>query len=64
MTLLCGSGPVEDQITRLKLLKCQMFGRASLARLERRFVLALERGPAQGQRPQELSEAQARPVAA
>ena len=30
---------MEGQITRLKLLKRQMFGRASLALLERRFVL-------------------------
>ena len=34
------NGPVEGHITRLKLLKRQMFGRASLALLERRFVLA------------------------
>ena len=57
-------GPVEGQITRVKRLKRQMFGRASLALLERRFVLALERGPAQGQRLQEPSEAQDQPVAA
>ena len=40
-TLPWSSGPVEGQITRVKLLKRQMFGRASLALLERRFVLAL-----------------------
>jgi transposase len=40
VTLPWSSGPVEGQITRLKLLKRQMFGRASLARLERRFVPA------------------------
>jgi transposase len=40
VTLPWSSGPVEGQITRLKLLKRQMFGRASLTLLERRFVLA------------------------
>jgi hypothetical protein len=57
-------GPVEGQITRLKRLKRQMFGRASLVRLERRFVLAPGREPGPGQRPLELSEVQARPAAA
>ena len=42
LTLPWSNGPVEGQITRLKLLKRQMFGRASLALLERRFVLAPE----------------------
>jgi transposase len=64
VTLPWSNGPVEGQITRLKLLKRQMFGRASLALLERRFVLALERGAAPGQHPLEPSEAQARPAAA
>ena len=58
------SGPVEGQITRLKMLKRQMFGRASLALLQRRFVLTPGREPGQGQRPLELSEVQARPAAA
>ena len=40
VTLPWSSGPVEGQITRLKLLKRQMFGRASLDLLQRRFVLA------------------------
>jgi transposase len=57
VTLPSSSGPVEGQITRLKLLKRQMFGRASLALLERRFVLA-------SGRVQALSEAQVRPAAA
>jgi transposase len=39
------NGPVQGQITRLKLLKRQIFGRASLALLERRFVLAPGREP-------------------
>ena len=64
VTLPWSSGPVEGHITRLKLLKRQMFGRASLALLERRFVLAPGREPGQGQRPLERSEVQARSVAA
>jgi transposase len=58
------NGPVEGQITRLKLLKRQMFGRASVPLLERRFVLAPGRAPGQGQHPLERSEVQARPAAA
>ena len=57
VTLPWSSGPVEGQITRLKLLKRQMFGRASLSLLERRFVLA-------SGRVQAPSEAQVRPAAA
>jgi transposase len=34
------TSPVEGQITRLKLLKRQMFGRARLDLLARRFLLA------------------------
>jgi transposase len=64
VTLPWSSGPVEGQITRVNLLKRQMFGRASLARLERRFVLARERGVAQGQRLQEPSEVPVQPAAA
>ncbi len=64
VTLPWSNGPVEGQITRLKLLKRQMFGRASLALLERRFVLTPGREPGQGQRPLEQSEVQARPAAA
>ena len=57
-------GPVEGQITRLKLLKRQMFGRASLALLERRFVLAPERLREPVPHSQEPSTVQAQPVAA
>jgi transposase len=64
VTLPWSNGPVEGHITRLKLLKRQMFGRASLTLLERRFVLAPGREPGQGQRPLERSEGQAQPVAA
>lgn len=38
VTLPWSRGPVEGQITRVKRLKRQMCGRASLALLERRFV--------------------------
>jgi transposase len=64
VTLPWSNGPVEGQITRLKLLKRQMFGLASLALRERRFVLAPGREPGQGQRPLERSEVQAQPAAA
>jgi transposase len=40
VTLPWSSGPVEGHINRLKMLKRQMFGRAHLALLSRRFVLA------------------------
>jgi len=64
VTLPWSNGPVEGQITRVKLLTRQMCGRASLARLERRFVLAPDREPGQRQRPLERSEVQAPSVAA
>jgi transposase len=40
VTLPWSNGPVEGHINRLKTLKRQMFGRASLDLLQRRFVLA------------------------
>jgi len=40
VTLPWSSGPVEGHINRLKMLKRQMFGRARLALLRRRFLLA------------------------
>jgi transposase len=40
VTLPWNSGPVEGHINRLKMLKRQMFGRARLDLLSRRFVLA------------------------
>jgi len=64
LTLPWSNGPVEGQITRLKLLKRQMFGRASLALLERRFVLAPERLREPVPHPQEPSEVQAQLAAA
>ena len=41
VTLSTSNGPVEGQINRLKMLKRQMFGRAGLDLLTRRFLLAL-----------------------
>ena len=40
MTLEWSNGPVEGQINRLKMLKRQMYGRASLELLSRRFLWA------------------------
>jgi transposase len=40
VTLPWSTGPVEGHINRLKMLKRQMFGRARLDLLSRRFVLA------------------------
>jgi len=39
MTLDTSNGPVEGQNNRLKMLKRQMFGRANLELLEKRFIL-------------------------
>ena len=40
LTLAWSNGPVEGQISRLTPLKRQMYGRANLDLLERRFLLA------------------------
>ena len=40
MTLAWSNGQVEGQIDRLKTIKRQMYGRANLDLLERRFLLA------------------------
>jgi transposase len=64
VTLPWSRGPVEGQITRLKRLKRQMFGRASLALLERYFVLAPGRLQEPVSHPQEPSAGQAQPAAA
>jgi transposase len=52
MTLPWSTGPVEGHINRLKMLKRQMFGRAHLDLLSRRFLLAPREDQAQapGQR--------------
>ena len=46
VTLPWSNGPVEGHINRLKMLKRQMFGRARLDLLSRRFVLAPREGHA------------------
>jgi transposase len=46
VTLPWSTGPVEGHINRLKMLKRQMFGRARLDLLSRRFVGAPHDGPA------------------
>jgi transposase len=48
LTLPWSSGPVEGHINRLKMLKRQMFGRARLDLLSRRFVLPPHKRQAQG----------------
>ena len=40
VTLAVSNGPVEGQINRLKTLKRQMYGRAGIELLRRRFLLA------------------------
>jgi transposase len=52
VTLPWSTSPVEGHINRLKMLKRQMFGRARLDLLSRRFVRAPREGQAyaQGQR--------------
>jgi transposase len=62
MTLPWSTGPVEGHINRLKMLKRQMFGRARLDLLSRRFLLAPR--PAQPPEPRPLAPAEAHPAAA
>jgi transposase len=64
VTLPWSSGPVEGHINRLKMLKRQMFGRARLALLSRRFLLAPRARRARVPDPQEQSNAHAQAVAA
>jgi len=47
VTLPWSTSPVEGHINRLKMVKRQMFGRARLDLLSRRFVLAPRGGQAQ-----------------
>jgi transposase len=51
VTLAWSNGPVEGHINRLKMLKRQMFGRARLDLLHRRFVLTPRPQPALVARP-------------
>ncbi len=64
VTLPWSSGPVEGHINRLKMLKRQMFGRARLDLLSRRFLLAPRDRRARVPSPQEQSDAHAQAVAA
>ena len=51
VTLPWSNGPVEGHINRLKMVKRQMYGRAHLDLLTRRFVHAPDEGHAQAARP-------------
>jgi transposase len=64
VTLPWSSGPVEGHINRLKMLKRQMFGRARLDLLRRRFLLAPRDRRARVPYPQERSDAYTQAVAA
>ena len=64
MTLSWSTGPVEGHMNRLKRLKRQMFGRARLDLLSRRFLLAPRRAQRPEPRPQAPMEAPAQPTAA
>src|SRR2546426_2903821 len=64
VTLPWSNGPVEGHINRLKMLKRQMFGRAHLDLLNRRFLLVPRRGPGREPRPQAAAAARAPPAAA
>jgi len=64
VTLPWSTGPVEGPINRLKMLKRQMFGRARLDLLERRFVRAPGRQQEPAQRRQAPCETPAGAIAA
>jgi len=64
VTVPWSSGPVEGHINRLKMLTRQMFGRARLDLLSRRFVRAPRGGQAQAPGPRGRPCAPAEPVAA
>ena len=64
VTLPWSTSPVEGHINRLKMLKRQMFGRARLDLLSRRFLLAPRDRRARVPYPQERSDAHAQAVAA
>jgi transposase len=59
VTLPWSSGPVEGHINRLKMLKRQMFGRAHLDLLSRRFLLAPREKQAQAAGPREPAQVHA-----
>jgi transposase len=62
VTLPWSQGPIEGHINRLKMLKRQMFGRARLDLLARRFLLAPQ--PALQPEPRPQVPAEAPPAAA
>ena len=64
VTLPWSSGPVEGHMNRLKMLKRQMFGRARLDLLSRRFLLAPRARRARVPSPQERSDAHTQAAAA
>src|SRR5882672_9879853 len=64
VTLPWSSGPVEGHINRLKMLKRQMFGRAHLDLLSRRFLLAPRDRRARVPSPQERPDAHTQAAAA
>src|SRR5205823_5223030 len=64
VTVPWSNGPVEGHINRLKMLKRQMFGRAHLDLLSRRFLLAPRDRRARVPDPQEWSDAHAQAAAA
>jgi transposase len=64
VTLPWSTGPVEGHINRLKMLKRQMFGRARLDLLSRRFICAPRDGRTRALRPQDQSAAPALAAAA
>ena len=59
VTLPWSTGPVEGHINRLTMRKRQMFGRARLDLLRRRFVGAPRRGQAQAAYPRAPSQTHA-----
>jgi len=64
VTLPWSSGPVEGHINRLKMVKRQMFGRARLDLLSRRFLLAPRDRRARVPSPQERPDAHTQAAAA
>jgi transposase len=64
VTLPWSTSPVEGHINRLKMVKRQMFGRAHLALLSRRFLLAPRARRTRVPYPQERSDAHAQAAAA
>ena len=64
VTVAWSNGPVEGHINRLKMLKRQMFGRAHLDLLRRRFVRTPGAAPTPAPGPRTAAPAQAEDEAA